>query len=415
MRTLVVTNMYPPHALGGYEMSCRDVMTRFAARGHEVLVLTTETRLAGISDVPEPDVRRELKWYWDDHRILRPPIRSRLGIDRHNRAVVARALDEFRPDVVSMWAMGAMSLGLIDVVNKSGRPAVYVICDEWPVYGPRLDGWLSLFAGRRHWAAPLARVASQLPTTMREPQRATYCWLSDFVRERVVHTTGWHPEHETVTYTGIDPNDFPVSANEASAWRWRLLAVGRVEPRKGFSAAIEALPSLPPEATLRIVGPDDGEHRGDLARLATRLGVGDRVSFATVPRAQLRDVYRDADVFVFTSAWQEPFGLVPVEAMACGTPVIAAATGGATEYLVDEVNSLVVPPGDAAAIAQAVQRLAADAALRDQLRRGGTTTADDLSVERLTDVLEQWHGAAAAGYVEGEPPHRPRPARAALA
>lgn len=410
MRVLVVTNLYPPHALGGYEMSCHDVMTRFSAHGHDVRVLTTQTRLPGIEDLAESDVRRELRWYWEDHRIVVPKARRRAAVERHNRAVLARVLDEFAPDVVSIWAMGAMSLGLIDVVNDSGRPAVYVVCDEWPVYGPRLDAWLALFARRRgRVAAPVIRAMRGPSTALPEPRDATFCWLSEFVRRRALDAAGWTPAHETVTYSGIDPIDFPVAAAPDRPWRWRMLGVGRVEPRKGFAAAVEALAQLPGEAMLRIVGPDDGEHRGELLRLASRLGVDDRVSFAAVPRAELRQVYASADALLFTSAWEEPFGLVPVEAMACGTPVVAAATGGAREFLVDEVNCLVVSPRDPGALAAAVRRLAGDATLRSRVVRGGLATAADLSVDRLAEVLERWHLAAADRYANGEPPHRPPP------
>jgi glycogen(starch) synthase len=396
LRVLVVTNLYPPHALGGYEMSCHDVMTRFSARGHDVCVLTTATRVPGVDDVPEPQVHRDLCWYWDDHRIVQPGMPVRLRIERHNRARLSNEIKEFRPDVVSMWAMGAMSLGLIDVVNEVGKPAVYVVCDEWPVYGPRLDAWTAWFARRRgRLLAPVVRAATRLPTALVEPRNATYCWLTDFVRRQVLDATGWQPQHETVTYSGIDPMDFPVTPADDRPWRWRLLCVGRVEPRKGFAAAVEALPLLPPQTTLRIVGPDDRRHREELATLATRLGVADRLDFATVPRSQLGQVYADADVLLFTSAWEEPFGLVPIEAMACATPVVAAATGGSREYLVDGGNSLVVPPGDPAALAAAVERLAADEALRARLRAGGNSVAERLTVDRLTDVLEEWHARAA--------------------
>ena len=416
MRVLTVSSLYPPYVLGGYEMSCADVMTRFAGHGHEVTVVTTDTVLpvagdagggAGPAGVP---VHRTLRWYWDDHRIVRPPFRERLAIERHNRATLQRLLRDTAPDVVSVWSMGAMSLGLIDVLNRSGRPVVYVVCDEWPVYGPRLDAWLAT-GGR--WRARLAARATGLltglPAAMPAPRSATFCWLSDFVRDRVLAATGWRPAHETVTYSGIDPDDFPVTDDRDRPWRWRLLCVGRVEPRKGFATAVEALAQLPAEATLRIVGPDDGSHTAELTALAERLGVGDRVTFGAAPRSRLRDVYADADALLFTSAWQEPFGLVPVEAMACGTPVVAAATGGAKEFLVDEANCLVVPAREVDAVVAAVSRLADDAALRARLVAGGRATASGLGVDALADVMERWHLAAAAGFADGEPSHRPAP------
>jgi len=308
--------------------------------------------------------------------------------------------------------MGAMSLGLIDVLNKSGLPVVYVVCDEWPRYGPRLDGWLAWCARRRgRLLGPVMRGLAGLPTAMPAPRNATFGWLSNFVRNRVLSATGWRVAHETVTYSGIDPTDFPVApdADDTRPWRWRLLCVGRIEPRKGFAAAVEALASLPSEATLRIVGPDDGAHRDELTALARRLDVHERVTFDQVRRNQLRAVYADADALLFTSAWEEPFGLVPVEAMACATPVVAAATGGATEFLVDGANCLVVPPNDSAALARAVERLASDVDTRRRVVAGGLRTAADLSVDALADVLERWHAAAAAGYADGEPAHRAQP------
>jgi glycosyltransferase involved in cell wall biosynthesis len=377
-----------------------------------VHVLTTVTRLPDVPEEAEPAVRRALRWYWNDHRILRPPFEERLAIERHNRSVLVSLLRETSPDVVSVWAMGAMSLGLIDVLNRANVPTAYVVCDEWPVYGPRLDAWVAGFQrGGVRFVAPIVRAAG-LTTSMPAPSHAACLWLSDFVRSRVLGATHWKPAHETVTYSGIDTRDFPLSADSpgpgaGDEFGWRLLGVGRVEPRKGFSAAVEALAQLPAKATLRIAGPDDGAQTAQLMAAAGDLGVADRIRIAPVPRAELRHVYAAADVFVFTSAWREPFGLTPVEAMACGTPVVAAATGGSAEYLADGVNCLVVPPRDPAAIAAAVRRLAESPRLRERLVEEGRRTAAQLTADTLADVMERWHLAAAARFADGEPPHRP--------
>jgi glycosyltransferase involved in cell wall biosynthesis len=336
-----------------------------------------------------------LRWYWKDHRFVQPRLRARLALELHNKNVVRRAIATVRPDVVSVWGMGGMSLSLIDTLNRSRVPVVYVVCDEWPVYGPRVDAWISRAAdGRRRVVARGVGAVAGLPSAMPAPRDATFCWLSEFIRRCVLGSTGWSPAHESVTYSGIDTTDFPLAEPRDRAWRWRLLAVGRVEPRKGFVRAVEALAKLPAEATLQIVGPDDGEHGGELRRVAADLGVADRVSFAVVPRSQLRRVYDDADVLLFTSAWKEPLGLVPVEAMARAVPVVAVPTGGAREYLVDGTNCLAVEPTDAQALGQAVQRIAGDSALRAQLVAGGLHTASELTVDRLAEVLQQAHQAA---------------------
>jgi glycosyltransferase involved in cell wall biosynthesis len=109
---------------------------------------------------------------------------------------------------------------------------------------------------------------------------------------------------------------------------------------------------------------------------AERLGVRDRVDLAGArPRAALPDTYAGHDALLFPVTWEEPWGLVPLEAMAIGRPVIATGRGGSGEYLRDGENCLLHPPGDAAALADAVRRLAADPDLRARLRAGGLATA----------------------------------------
>jgi glycosyltransferase involved in cell wall biosynthesis len=92
-------------------------------------------------------------------------------------------------------------------------------------------------------------------------------------------------------------------------------------------------------------------------------------------RAELPDVYEAADVVLFPVRWEEPWGLVPLEAMALGRPVIATGRGGSGEYLRDGENALIMPAQDPAAMADAVRRLASDPELGGRLRAGGAGTA----------------------------------------
>jgi glycosyltransferase involved in cell wall biosynthesis len=137
------------------------------------------------------------------------------------------------------------------------------------------------------------------------------------------------------------------------------------------------------------------------------LGLHGRVTFAAVDRAALRSHYLRADAIVVPSEWPEPFGLVPIEAMACGRPVVATGTGGSGEFLVDGGNCLRFPAGDPKALSEAVLRLAGDPDLRTTLIAGGLRTASMLDTDRLADVLEEWHLAAVARFADGEPSPRP--------
>jgi glycosyltransferase involved in cell wall biosynthesis len=413
VRVLVITNMYPPHHLGGYELSCRDTVERFRRRGHEVSVLTTTLRFdtaeAAAGD-EEHGVHRDLELYWRDHEIVRPPLRERLRIERHNQAVLRARLTEDEPEVVSCWNMGAMSMGLLTTVVEADLPSVLVVCDDWLVYAPRVDPWARRF---RH-AGPLAGLARRVtgvPTALVDLGRVgAVCFVSESVRRTAADHTRWSFPRWAVTYSGIDRGDFPPAApdEQAGAWAGRLLYVGRVEARKGIETAIRALAELPASHRLTVLGPVHPRYRADLDRLAGGLGVSDRIELNEVPRPALRDRYLAADAVLFPSEWAEPFGLVPLEAMACGRPVVATGTGGSAEFLRDGWNCLRFRAGDPADLAAAVGRLAADPDLRARLVANGLTTAAELDTDALADALEGWHVAAGRRFADGVPPARRR-------
>ncbi len=369
MRVLAVGNRYPPAAAGGYERIFAGAVAALERAGHVVRVLTTP----------------ELDWYWHDGAFPRRSLRARLALERRNAATLRRVLSELRPDVVSWWGMGGMSLSLVEQVRRAGLPAVGVVGDGWMVYGPQADSWTGLprIAGR----------VTGVPTRLRLGEAARWLFISEAVRERA-----WREGHRLVrtglAHPGVDPATFPASAPEP--WRWRLACVGRVEPRKGVAVAVEALAALP-EATLSVDGPVEGGHRGELEALAARLGVADRVRFERTPSARVAEAYAAADAVLFPVTWPEPWGLVPLEAMSVGRPVVATGTGGSAEYLADGVNALVVAPGDPAALAAAVRRLAGDDALRARLVEGGRATAARFSQAAFeAQVIAALEAAAAA-------------------
>jgi glycosyltransferase involved in cell wall biosynthesis len=153
----------------------------------------------------------------------------------------------------------------------------------------------------------------------------------------------------------------------------------------------------------------DQRHRHQLQALARQLQVADRITWQVTPRQNLAGALAGADVVVFPSVWEEPFGLVPLEAMACGVPVAATAVGGAAEFLADGRNCLTFPPGDPDGLTRVLHRLAGDGALRRRLVDGGRCTAAALDVDQLAETLAAWHLAAAGGPGAPRPAHRPRP------
>ncbi|MCG3755135.1 glycosyltransferase [Amycolatopsis sp. Poz14] len=156
----------------------------------------------------------------------------------------------------------------------------------------------------------------------------------------------------------------------------RLVSVGRLVPRKGFDLAIAALPRVPETELVIAGGPASGALARDpearrLRRLAERLGVADRVQLAgQVSRAEMPALLRSADA-VLCTPWYEPFGIVPLEAMACGVPVVAAAVGGLTDTVVDGITGRLVPPRDPARLAARLRALLDEPAELEALGTAG--------------------------------------------
>lgn len=413
MRILVISNMYPPHHLGGYELSCMDVMDRMRARGHEVTVLTTTMQVPGVETPPDErarGIRRDLDFYWQDHRLLSPPPLQRLQIERSNQKALHAALKATRPDVVSVWNMGAMSLGLLTTLVDTTIPLLFAVCDDWLIYGRDLDAWTRMFRARA-LTGRLIRPILGVPTSVPDLARAgTFCFVTDFIRRRAKEKGGVDPAVATVVYSGIDRSDFPPAPAELRPWSNRLLCVGRVEDRKGVDVAVRALAMLPEQYSLSILGRGDEDYIRSLRDLAKGLRVDTRVTVGVVPRNQLANAYRTADVTLFPVVWDEPFGLVPIESMACSTPVIATGMGGSAEFLFQAHNCMLVPPGDPRALAAAVTTLAAGPVLRARLVDAGLRLADELTSDRLADTFETWHVATAERFANGRPDDRPSPA-----
>jgi D-inositol-3-phosphate glycosyltransferase len=163
----------------------------------------------------------------------------------------------------------------------------------------------------------------------------------------------------------------------------RILTVGRLVERKGYADLIHALPLVPGAELVIAGGPP--ENATKLQQLAQRCKVADRVRLiGAVQPADMPCWYRSADV-VAAAPWYEPFGLTPLEAMACGIPVVGTAVGGLIDTVVDGVTGDLVAPHNPKALARALRRL-----LGDEMRRMSYAAA---AVERAT-VSYSWQRIA---------------------
>ncbi|MFI0449959.1 glycosyltransferase [Actinomadura sp. 6N118] len=185
----------------------------------------------------------------------------------------------------------------------------------------------------------------------------------------------------TVVPCGVDLEGFgPGGPATPANGRPRLVALSRLVERKGVDTAIEALVRVPKAELLVAGGPPKAQLDGDaevrrLRGVAAAAGVTGRVSFlGRVGRRDVPELLRSADLVV-TLPWYEPFGMVPLEAMACGVPVVATGVGGHVDTVIDRVTGVHVPPRRAVQAATCIRELLADPALRAAMGVAGADRA----------------------------------------
>lgn len=177
----------------------------------------------------------------------------------------------------------------------------------------------------------------------------------------------------------------------------KLLFVGRLDERKGFPVAVEAFASLAgthPDLRLVVVG--DGPQRDAVQALPA--GVRERVRMlGAVPNVDLPPISAACDLYAGPSVGGESFGVVLVEAMAAGLPVVASDTPGYDEVICEGQDGLLVPPRDPAALAAALARVLDDPNLAGRLRTAGRERAAGFDWTVVVDRIEDLYRRAIAG------------------
>jgi len=383
-RVLFLTESFHP-TLGGGETHVHRLGAQLVAKGEQATVVTRRAEASW-------PARDEL----DGIRVRRvpPPGPSRSGKYRMLPWAFAAALAEAkRHDVVVV--RGTRVLGLPGLVAARARGAAVVM---QPEINGELDG--EAFTWGKSWASgPLgAAVRGAVALRNRLLRDAdAFVAMSRRIREEMLDA-GVPGERVHLLPHGVDTNRFrPASPGERDALRARLglpggvLAVyaGRLLRGKGLETLVEAMadPSVPAELRAVLVGSGEGQALDatrELERAVAERGLRERVVFAG-RSDRVEDHLRAADLFVFPSRY-EALGIALVEAAACGLPAVASRTGGIVDVVDDGRSGMLVPPGEARALAEALGALARDPARREAMGAAARAVAVHRFDER--DVLE---------------------------
>ena len=388
MKILVVTNLYPPQHVGGYEIGCRDVVEKLRARGHAVRVLTSSFR-NGKTENPADETGIE--------RVLQ--FQAAADDAPHSKnaecAKLVSSVRSFSPDVVYFWNQAGLSLWLPFAAHWHGCRTAFFLSDtnfvSWCV-----AAWL-LDASRKNsfirWLFGKSFLVRGWPVVTNR----TCHFCSDFIRQTAVkHGVAFAPKNSVVAHWGIEPAQFTASPRE----RWpikKLLYAGQMIPQKGIHTAIAALGLLAKEKefselTLSLAGGGlHPEYEKQLREMPAQFGLTGRVNFlGRVPRTELSRVYAEHDALVFPSEWDEPFAITPLEAIASGLAVIGTTTGGSGELFRNRETAMTFTAGDAADCARAIRELCGDGELFQKISSNAQRAVREKhTLDAMVDKIER--------------------------
>lgn len=384
MRILVLTNLYPPHNIGGYELRCRDITESLKERGHDVAVLTSDHSVAGAG--PEPSTSYRIERSLRLNGFFGHPwlgIHDLVGLEEHNNATLRKTIDRFKPDLVHVWNQGGISKSLILTLQSLDIPYVFDVSDHWIARSLKGDVWLDwwnrketslparLQRGLWHLDGKRKRLQEHAPTnplTHIDFQRIYFC--SSKLR-RITADAGYSVAHGEVIHCPVDTDRFKGEPRTSKAPVSRLLYVGRLDPDKGIFTAMKAMTSLQDVSGLHlsIYGNGDADYVAGLRQFARQNNLP--VTFKSAQAHEMPKVYRDHDALIFPSEWEEPFALTPLEAMASGLPVIGTTTGGSAELFRYGKNALTYEAGNTPDLVSQIRTLIDDPELACHIAANG--------------------------------------------
>jgi glycogen synthase len=426
VRILVVSNLYPPNVVGGYERLCFNVASELAQRGHDITVLTSGYG-GEVADYPRQRVQRSLQLLIGNS-IYEPYSggdTERAHVNAGNVETTRCLISAKRPDVIFAWNLFFLDGSLFDALVGSGTRTVLMLTDNWLMVMRNPAFMTSFFEAHMFGDAPfsppdlapdrgaparsflnrlLGGRRSLSPAAPAIPCAAVFG--SRFMRA-LYHAGGLRFREERVVHNGVRLGVRPrASLRDRSQLvrrgELRLLFAGRITEIKGVHTALEALALLDADrlgvarVRLTVVGDmNDVAYLAGLRETVERQGLASSVELRpAVPEESLFALFQDHDVYLFPSLF-EPFSLTLIHALAAGIPTVASRIGGNIEIVHERETGLLFAKSDGADLARAVAELAADPALRVRVSAGAREAAADFTFDRMVDAMERFLGAEA--------------------
>jgi glycogen(starch) synthase len=401
VRILVVSNLYPPISVGGYELACAGIVEYLSER-HEVVVLTSdhESSLAPV----DPQIQRSLPYIFGFRGdAIHAPARA-LSAARVTRKLLA----DVRPDLVFVWNGTLIPQVSLRILETSGLPLVYCIMEHWFSAQYQRDQFMKWLppahatGSRRIWGAAI-RAVNRYPTLRvdrEHPVPSAVIWNAEIMRalsppphtvrvalERVIPLGS--PRDEQFERLVREPSELPT-----------LLFSGRVVPEKGPDLLIRAAARLRERWPVRveIVGPCSPDYAEELRAVARQTGLGSEAVIITGPVTAdvLGEHLRRASALVIPSRWQEPAPLMAVEAAFARTPLAASRSGGIPSQFAEEHEALFFDIEDVEELSTSLERILADPVEANERAARAYSRAQEYRFSAYGKKIEAFLGEATA-------------------
>ncbi|MGH2672279.1 MAG: glycosyltransferase family 4 protein [Actinomycetota bacterium] len=348
---------YAWDAPGGVQVHVRELASRLAARGHDTIVLAPAG--GGVVD----DLVRAVG------RPVRIPYGGKVAPICFSRASwrrIRRTIEVFEPDVVHAHEPFSPSTSMMSVLATDA--AVVATFHAFHERSRLLEA-----------AAPLLRSVARRIDAAVAVSRAAGRFVAPIV-----------PGEVEIVPNGVDVERFARPGGPAAGLPDGriLLWVGRLDPQKGFPIMVRAFGRLAtefPDLSLVVAGDGRDRHATDLLTEEARRRV---LMLGSVPNVELPAYLAAADVFASPATGHESFGIVLVEALAAGVPVVASDIPGYREVIRAGVDGLLLPPSDAAALASAIRRVLVEPDLASRLAHAGRARAREFSWDVVVPRIE---------------------------
>ena len=339
MKILVISNYYPPHYLGGYELACFDTVKFLRQKGHKVSVLTGDYK----SSECENDIYRKLSYI--DYKS--PSYKNKYNIEEFNYHVTENIIQITKPDIIYIWSLRLISLSPLWAIEKTKIKKIFEIGDFW------MKGFLN-----NNFFSKLKRgIKNLLPFGISKevsisPAICISNWMVDIMKKQY----GSQKIHVVPNGTHISKKRCIYKDDSIM----KYMFCGRIDYSKGLDMAIKALSTLKDNGysdfEFHIYGDGDNTYLKKCLKMIDVLNLQDQV-FYHGKLNNLVEAYKQNHVLLMPTRIPESFGLVLIEAMSYGVVSIAPDNYGPKEIIEDSKNGILFKQNDQNSLDEKIQRI----------------------------------------------------------